>query len=99
MHPRSTAPPRLQERLWSHVDGLIWSLEQNVTVHAYREFVPGGDLDCRLYIQVTPRDLGAGLSEFLANCAARGLGWRRVCEGALAVSLRNFYGCGEEAGA
>jgi hypothetical protein len=79
------------------LDRLVRLFENDIPVHAHSEFVPGGDLDRWLHVQVASCDLGAGLGEFLANCASGGLGWGRVCEGTLTVSLGDFEGSGEEA--
>jgi hypothetical protein len=79
------------------LDRLVRLFENDIPVHADCEFVPGGDLDRRLHVQVSPCDLGAGLGEFLADRASGGLSWRRVCERALAVSLGDFEGSSEEA--
>jgi hypothetical protein len=52
---------------------LIRGFEEDVTVHADRELVASRDLDRGLNVQVAPRDLSAGLAEFLADCTSGGL--------------------------
>src|SRR5450432_826444 len=79
------------------LDRFIRSLEKNVAVHADCEFVAGRNLNRWLYIQVTSRDLSAGLAEFLADGASGGLSWRWVRESALAASLGDFERGGEDA--
>src|ERR1035437_8369099 len=75
----------------------IRGLEKNVAVHADCEFVAGRNLDRRLYIQVTSRNLSTGLAELLADGASSGLSWRWVRESALATSLGDCERGGEDA--
>jgi len=77
---------------------LIRSLEQDVAVYADGETVAGRNLDRRLNVEITSRDLSAGLAQFLAYGASGGLGWAGVREGALGGALRDLEGGAEDAG-
>jgi len=68
---------------------LIWSLEQNVPIHADRELVPSRDLDRWLHVEVAPGDLSASLAQFLADSTPGRLSGRWVRKRRLVGSLRN----------
>ena len=79
------------------MDRLVRRFENDIPVYSDDQLSSCRDLDRRLYVQVAPIDLRAGLRQFLVNCASGGLSWRRICEGALAVALGDFEGGDEEA--
>src|SRR5258708_6314196 len=60
--------------------GSVWRVEQDVAIDANVEAVANGDFDCRLYVQVTPCDLGAEIRRLLAHCASSNLGWAWIRE-------------------
>jgi hypothetical protein len=89
----------LSGRRWPlSLRGFVGRLEEDVAVDSNIESVSSWNLNRRLNVQVTARDLGTGLAQFLADGTRGGLtcGWVR--ERALALPLRNAEGRGEQAG-
>src|SRR4051794_34055266 len=76
--------------------GGVGRIEQDIAVYSDVEAIPDSDLNSRLDIQVSSRNLRAQVGGLLADRASRDLCGTRICEQRPVLVLRNLRGRSEE---